>query len=333
MTADPAPADPGTKLFFNEAIGRALREEMDRDGRVLVLGQDVAEFGGPYKETAGLLERFGPARVRNTPVAESATVGVAVGAAAAGLRPVVFITYMDFLTLALDPLVNYGAKVRFKTGGQLRAPLVVKTTAGAKGQGVAHSQCLEAWLLSVPGLKVVAPSIPADACGLLKAAIRDEGPVVYVDHKRLFPMAGFLPRGETVVPLGSAAVRRTGQDLTIVTHSYMTRVVADAAERLAGQGISCEVIDLRTLAPLDLPTIAASVSKTRALLTVEEGQVVCGVGGEIIFRVRENFEHVRAARLGARRLPVASSPSLEAHCLPDVNRVVEAALRLLTPDS
>ncbi len=339
MTADAAnPAQAGTKVFFNEAIARALREEMERDERVLVLGQDVAEFGGPYKETAGLLQRFGAGRVRNTPVAEAATVGLAVGAAAGGLRPVVFITYMDFLTLALDPLVNYGAKIRFKTAGQLRAPLVVKTTAGAKGQGVAHSQCLEAWLMAVPGLKVVAPSTPADACGLLKAAIRDEGPVVYVDHKRLFSTAGFLPAGDSPVPLGCAAVRRTGQDLTIVTHSWMTRVVTAAADRLAEEGISCEIIDLRSLAPLDLATIAASVARTRALLTVEEGQEVCGVGGEVIFRIREHFDRVRTARLGARRMPVPSSPALEAYCLPDAARVVEAARGLLghgkpSPDS
>src|SRR5579872_2363303 len=174
------------KLFFREAIARALREEMAADPRVIVLGQDVGRFGGAYKEFAGLYEQFGASRVRDTPVAEAAMIGLGVGAAAAGLRPLVSITYMDFLMLGLDPLINYAAKARFKTGGRITAPVVVKTTAGAKGQGVAHSQCIEAWLMGVPGLTVVAPSTPADAYGLMKAALRHDGPVLYVDHKRLF---------------------------------------------------------------------------------------------------------------------------------------------------
>src|SRR3984885_3200494 len=178
------------KMFFREAIARAVREEMRDNPSVLILGQDVGRFGGSYREFDGLFEEFEAERVRDMPVAEAAMVGVGVGAAAAGLRPLVSITYMDFMMLGFDPLINYGAKLRYKTGGQLKAPLVVKTTAGAKGQGVAHSQCLEAWLMSVPGLKVVAPSTPADAYGLLKAALRHDGPVVYVDHKRLFPTAG-----------------------------------------------------------------------------------------------------------------------------------------------
>ncbi len=330
MSSDAAPGRPaGTKVFFREAICRALREEMERDERVLLLGQDVAAFGGPYRETAGLFERFGPERVRNTPVAEAGTVGLGVGAAAAGLRPVVCVTYMDFLTLALDPLVNYAAKIRFKTGGQLTAPLVVKTTAGAKGQGVAHSQCLEAWLMNVPGLKVVAPSTPADAYGLLKAAVRDDGPVVFVDHKRLFPTTGELPELDGPLPLGRAAVRRRGADLTVVTYSYMTRVALEAADRLAAGGLSCEVLDLRTLAPLDLEAVCGSAGRTGALLTVEEGQVTCGVGAEVAFRVRERLPHVRVARVGARPAPVSSSPALEAFVVPDAARVAEAAQSLV----
>jgi pyruvate/2-oxoglutarate/acetoin dehydrogenase E1 component len=330
MNTDPVGQKPGeTKVFFNEAIARALAEEMARDERVLLLGQDVAEFGGPYKETVGLLQRFGPARVRNTPVAESAMVGLAVGAAACGMRPVVCITYMDFLTLALDPLVNYGAKIRFKTGGQLHAPLVVKTTAGAKGQGVAHSQCLESWLVNVPGLKVVAPSTPADAYGLLKAAIREDDPVVFVDHKRLFPSSGFLPDAETILPLGQAAFRRSGRDITLVAHSWMVRVALEAADRLAEEGISCEVIDLRTLAPFDRTAIGESVRKTGALLTLEEGQLPCGLGAEIAFQVRQWVDPLRVDRVGARPFPVSSSPALEAYCLPDAARVAAAVKRLL----
>ncbi|NDP42273.1 MAG: 2-oxoglutarate dehydrogenase [Aromatoleum sp.] len=318
------------KLFFREAIARALCEEMSRDDSVIVLGQDVGRFGGSYREFAGLYERFGAARVRDTPVAEASMIGLGVGAAAAGMRPLVSITYMDFLMLGLDPLVNYAAKARFKTGGQLRAPVVVKTTAGAKGQGVAHSQCIEAWLMGVPGLKVVAPSTPGDAYGLLKSALHEAGPVVFVDHKRLFPTAGEVPLGEATVPIGKAVVRRQGTDVTIVTHSWMTTVAADAAARLVPEGISCEIVDLRTLAPLDTPTLCASVAKTGALLTLEEGQTTCGVGAEVAFRVREALGTSRVARVGARAAPVSSNPVLEAACLPGAQTVIDAVVRLLT---
>jgi len=317
------------KLFFREAIARALREEMLRDESVIVLGQDVGRFGGSYKEFVGLFEQFGAARVRDTPVAENAMVGLGAGAAAAGMRPLVSITYMDFLMLGLDPLVNFAAKARFKTGGQLSVPMVVKTTAGAKGQGVAHSQCIEAWIMGVPGLKVVAPSTPADAYGLMKSALRETGPVVFVDHKRLFPTAGELPEREHVAPIGEALIRRPGRDVTIVTHSYMTRIAMEAAERLAGENVSCEIVDLRTLAPLDLATVSASVSRTGALLTLEEGQATCGVGTEVAFRVREALGEVRVARVGALAAPVSSNPVLEAASLPDAERVVQAIRRLL----
>jgi pyruvate dehydrogenase E1 component beta subunit len=327
MSADAGPAT--VKLFFREAICRALGEEMARDARVLLLGQDVGGFGGSYKEFVGLQERFGAARVRDTPVAENAMIGVGVGAAAAGLRPLVSITYMDFLMLGLDPLVNYAAKLRYKTGGQLRAPVVVKTTAGAKGQGVAHSQCIEAWLMGVPGLKVVAPSTPADAYGLLKAALRDEGPVVYIDHKRLFPTAGDVARDETMTAIGRARVQRKGGAVTIVTHSYMTRVAEEAADALAANGIDCEIVDLRTLAPLDVDTVCASVAKTGALVTLEEGQVTCGIGAEVAFRVHAMLGTARIARVGARAAPVSSNPVLEAACLPDASRVAAAVRALL----
>jgi acetoin:2,6-dichlorophenolindophenol oxidoreductase subunit beta len=322
-------ASPPVKLFFREAIARALSEQMSRDERVIVLGQDVGRFGGSYKEFLGLYERFGAARVRDTPVAEAAMIGLGVGAAAAGMRPLVSITYMDFLMLGLDPLVNYAAKLRFKTGGQLRAPVVVKTTAGAKGQGVAHSQCIEAWLMGVAGLKVVAPSTAADAYGLLKSALQEDGPVVFVDHKRLFPTAGDVAAGEAAVPIGKAVVSRAGTDVTIATHSWMTRVAAEAAESLAAKGISCEIVDLRTLAPLDTATLCSSVAKTGALLTLEEGQTTCGVGAEVAFRVREAVGTSRVARVGALPAPVSSNPVLEAACLPDAQTVINAVQRLL----
>jgi pyruvate dehydrogenase E1 component beta subunit len=317
------------RLFFSEAIARALHEEMARDERIIVLGQDVGAFGGAYAEFSGLLQAFGARRVRDMPVAEASMVGVGVGAAAAGMRPVVGVTYMDFLMLGLDPLVNFAAKLRFKTGGQLRVPLVVKTTAGAKGQGVAHSQCLEAWVMSVPGLKVVAPATPADAYGLMKSALREEGPVVYVDHKRLFPTVGEVAQDESV-PIGRAAVRRRGSDVTIATHSYMCRIADKAADQLAAEGIRCEIVDLRTLAPLDVPTLCESAGATRALLTLEEGQLACGVGAEVAFRVRAEIDGLRVARLGAQPAPVPPSPALEAACLPDAQRVCESVRGLLS---
>jgi pyruvate/2-oxoglutarate/acetoin dehydrogenase E1 component len=327
MSSEPAPRV--VKLFFREAIARALREEMRRDPGVILLGQDVGPFGGSYGEFLGLHAEFGPSRVRDTPVAEAAMVGLGVGAAAAGLRPLVSITYMDFLMLGLDPLVNYAAKARFKTGGQITAPVVVKTTAGAKGQGVAHSQCIEAWLMGVPGLKVVAPSTPADAYGLLKSALREDGPVLFVDHKRLFPTAGEVPLVETPVPIGEAVVRRPGDHVTIVTHAYMTRIALEAAGTLARDGVSCEVIDLRTLAPLDIATVARSAARTGTLVTLEEGQLTCGVGAEVAFQVREQAGSIKTARVGALPAPVSFNPVLEAACVPDADRLIVAVRRLL----
>jgi acetoin:2,6-dichlorophenolindophenol oxidoreductase subunit beta len=327
MSSDSAQAP--TKIFFSEAIARALREEMSRDPRVILLGQDIGAFGGSYKEFAGLYDEFGAARVRDTPVAEASMIGLGVGAAAAGMRPLVSITYMDFLMLGLDPLVNYAAKARYKTGGRILVPIVVKTTAGAKGQGVAHSQCLEAWLMGVPGLKIVAPSTPADAYGLMKAAFREEGPVVFVDHKRLFPTAGEVSVSEGWIPIGKAIVRRHGKDVTIVSHSYMMRVAEQAADLLAAENISSEIVDLRTLAPLDLATVCESAARTGAILTLEEGQEIGGVGAEVAFRVRETVSPLRVARVTALAAPVSSNPVLEAACLPDAERVVRSVRRLL----
>lgn len=305
---------------------------MARDPAVVLLGQDIGRFGGAYREFDGLFDRFGAARVRDTPVAEAAMIGVGVGAAAAGLRPLVSITYMDFLMLGLDPLVNYAAKARYKTGGQLRVPLVVKATAGARGQGVAHSQCIEAWMMGVPGLKVVAPATPADAYGLMKTALRDDGPVLFVDHKRLYPTAGEVPAEEVLVPFGQARICRSGGDVTVVAHAFMLRTALAAADLLARDGVDCEVIDLRSLAPLDVPTLAASAGRTGRLVTVEEGQATCGVGGEVAARIREalGVRPLRTARVAALPAPVSSNPVLEAACLPDAKRVVAAVRALLS---
>jgi acetoin:2,6-dichlorophenolindophenol oxidoreductase subunit beta len=317
------------KMFFREAVARAVREEMTQNSRVMVMGQDVGRFGGSYREFDGLFTEFGPARVRDTPVAENASIGVGVGAAAAGYRPLISITYMDFLMLGFDPLINYAAKLRYKTGGKLTAPVVVKTTAGALSQGVAHSQCIEAWLMSVPGLKVVAPSTPADAYGLMKTALRTDGPVVYIDHKRLFPIPGEVPLSENMIPFGQAAVRRPGRHVTLTAHGFMVRIALEAAERLEIEGISCEVIDLRSLAPLDLSTVSKSAARTGGLVTIEEGQPTCGVGVEVAARLFETMAPMPWARVGALPAPVSSNPVLERACIPDPARVAATVRNLL----
>jgi len=319
-----------SKMFFREAVARAVREEMRANSRVLILGQDVGAFGGSYREYDGIFAEFGPDRVIDMPVAENATIGVGAGAAAAGFRPLVTITYMDFLMLGFDPLINYAAKLRYKTAGALTAPLVVKTTSGAQGQGVAHSQCLEAWLMSVPGLQVVAPSNPADAYGLMKSALRADGPVVYIDHKRLFPTPGEVPVEEHTVPFGKAATRRSGQDVTLVTHGYMVVVALEAARRLAEQGVDCDVIDLRSLAPLDLEHIVASVERTGRLVTVEEGQLTCGVGVEIAAWVFESIGPRPVVRVGALPAPVSSNRVLERACVPDPDSVCAAVAAVMS---
>jgi pyruvate/2-oxoglutarate/acetoin dehydrogenase E1 component len=317
---------PPNRLFFREAICRAMQEAMREDPDVLLLGQDVGAFGGPYREFVGLQDEFGALRVRDTPVAEAVMVGLGVGAAAAGLRPVVSITYMDFLMLGLDPLINYGVKARFKTGGQLRAPVVIKTTAGAKGQGVAHSQCIESWMMNVPGLTIMTPSTPADAYGLLRTALTLDGPVLFIDHKRLFPTSGPVPQAPFAIPAGEAVIRRRGRDLTLAAHGAMALVALEAADLLAAEAIDCEVIDLRCLSPLDAATVALSAARTGALVTLEEGQLSCGVGTELIYRVGELASGIRTLRLGPLRAPVSSNPVLEAAVLPNYAKVA-ASLR------
>jgi pyruvate/2-oxoglutarate/acetoin dehydrogenase E1 component len=312
------------KMFFREAIANAVREAMTDDPTIFVMGQDVGSFGGSYREFDGLYREFGGDRVRDTPVAENATIGIGAGAAAAGYRPLVSITYMDFLMLGFDPLINYAAKLRYKTAGALHAPIVVKTTAGAHGQGVAHSQCLDAWLMSVPGLSVVAPSNPQDAYSLMVQALRHNGPVVYIDHKRLFPTSGEVALGASSPPFGQAVVRRPGKDVTITCHSYMVWVALRAAAHLQQQGVSCEVVDLRTLSPLDLDTVERSVRRTGRLVTVEEGQPTCGVGAEVVARLFSSVGPMPFARVGALPAPVSSNPVYEALCIPDSKRVCDA---------
>ena len=310
------------------AINRALAEAMRGDERVIVLGEDVAE-GGPFTATAGLAEEFGVARVINTPISEAAITGVAIGAAQAGLRPVLEIMYVDFLTLALDQLANAAAKAHFMSGGQLTVPLVVRTQGGAGHRGAAqHSQSLESWLTHVPGLKVVMPSRAVDAAGLLASAIADSNPVVFVECKTLYFRKEQVPDELPAVPIGEAAVLREGRDVTIVALSRLVHDALAAAERLAAEdGIEAEVIDPRTLVPLDLETIVASVERTTRLVVAHEAVTHGGVGAEVAALVQEAaFDHLDApvVRVGAPFAPVPFSAQLEDAYLPGADEIVAA---------
>jgi pyruvate dehydrogenase E1 component beta subunit len=316
---------------YLEAIRTTLAEALREDERVLVLGEDVAE-GGPWGATAGLVEEFGAERVRNTPISEAAICGIAIGAAQSGLRPVVEIMFVDFLTLALDQLVNQAAKAHFMSGGQLQVPLVLRTQGGAGQRGGAqHSQSLEAWLTHVPGLKVAMPSTAADAAGLLASAIADPNPVVVVENKTLYfrreETAGGAP-----VPLGSARVVRPGRDVTVVALSRLVGEALAAAEELAAEGIEVEVIDPRTLVPLDLETIVESVRRTHRLVVAHEAVLHGGFGAELAAQVQEAaFDELDApiGRVGAPFAPVPFSPGLEDAYLPgraEVAAAVRAAV-------
>ena len=315
------------------AITRALAAAMRADERVFVLGEDVAE-GGPYTATAGLAEEFGTTRVINTPISEAAITGVAIGAAQSGLRPVLEIMFVDFITLALDQLVNGAAKAHFMSGGQLTVPLVLRTQGGAGHRGAAqHSQSLESWLTHVPGLKVVMPSRPIDAAGLLASAIADPNPVVYVENKTLYFRKGEVPEPAVPVPIGVAATRREGNDVTIVALSRLVDDALAAADRLAAEdGIEAEVIDPRTLVPLDLEAIVRSVKRTGRLVVAHEAVEHGGFGAEIVAQVQAaafDFLDGPIGRVGAPFAPIPFSPPLEDAYLPGADEVVMAVRKLL----
>jgi pyruvate dehydrogenase E1 component beta subunit len=312
------------------AITEALADAMRRDARVIVLGEDVAE-GGPWGATRGLAEEFGTERVRNTPISEAAICGIAVGAAQSGLKPVVEVMFVDFVTLALDQLVNQAAKARFMSGGQLTVPLVLRTQGGAGQRGGAqHSQSLEAWLTHVPGLKVVMPSTATDAAGLLRAAIADPNPVVFVENKTLYFRREETRRED--VPIGRAKVMRPGRDVTVVALSRLVHESLAAAEELAAEGIEIEVVDPRTLAPLDLDTIAASVARTHRLVVAHEAVVHGGFGAEVAAQVQiACFDDLDAPieRVAAPFEPIPFSPPLEDAYLPGRANVVAAVRETL----
>jgi pyruvate dehydrogenase E1 component beta subunit len=314
---------------FLAAVNAALAKAMRADERVIVLGEDVAE-GGPYGATAGLADEFGRTRVLNTPISEGAVCGAAIGAAQAGLRPVVEIMFIDFITLALDQLVNQAAKAHFMSGGQLTVPMVLRTQGGAGSRsGAQHSQSLEAWLTHVPGLKVVMPSNAADAAGLLETAIADPGPVVFVENNSLyFRREPTEPDDTEPVPIGLARTVRRGDDVTIVATSRMVGEAVQAAERLAGEGVDAEVIDPRTLVPLDVDAIAASVRRTGRAVVAHEAVVPGGFGAELTARIQEEaFDCLEAPiqRVGAPFEPVPVSPPLEDDYRPDAEDIHAAA--------
>jgi pyruvate/2-oxoglutarate/acetoin dehydrogenase E1 component len=321
------------ELTYIKAITETLADAMRADERVFVLGEDVAE-GGPYTATAGLAEEFGVARVINTPISEAAITGVAIGAAQSGMRPVLEIMFIDFITLALDQLVNGAAKAHFMSGGQLTVPMVLRTQGGAGQRGAAqHSQSLESWLTHVPGLKVVMPSRPVDAAGLLASAIADPNPVVFIESKTLYFRKGDVPAPRASVPIGEAVTLRTGGDVTIVALSRLVHDALDAAERLTGEhGIEAEVIDPRTLVPLDLATIVESVRRTGRLVVAHEAVEHGGFGAEIVAQVQAAaFDYLDAPieRVGAPFAPIPLSPPLEDAYLPDAGDIAAAALRTL----
>jgi pyruvate dehydrogenase E1 component beta subunit len=312
---------------FIEILRRALDEELERDPAVHLLGEDVA-VGGAFGVTKGLAQKYGTQRVRNTPISEAAITGVATGAALCGLRPVLEIMFIDFATLALDCLVNQSAKYRYMSGGQLAVPMVVRTQAGAAGGAAAqHSQSLEAWFTHVPGLVVVTPSSPAEAYGLLKSAIRLGDPVLFIEHKRLYAMKETLVENAELPQIGKARVARPGTDVTVIAYSAMVRNALEAADELSRSGTSVEVIDLRTLVPLDMATIAASVSKTHRVVIAHEAVQSGGVGAEISARIgSELFDELDApvTRVGCPFSPIPFAPELERALLPGTPNIIRA---------
>jgi pyruvate dehydrogenase E1 component beta subunit len=329
-----APEVATRELSYAEAIREALAQAMEADDRVFLFGEDVGVYGGAFGVSGDLLQRFGPQRVIDTPISELGLAGAAVGAALTGMKPVLEIQFSDFVTLAMEQIVNQAAKIRFMFGGKASVPMVIRLPGGSgTGAAAQHSQSLEAWFAHVPGLKVVQPSTPHDAKGLLLAAIDDPNPVLIFEHKLLYKSKGPVPTEAYRVPIGTAAVRRAGGDITIVAASVMAIRAAAAAQRLAEERIDAEVIDLRSLRPIDYTTIANSVRKTHRLLIVYEGVKIMGIGAEISAMIAESevFDFLDApiARLGGADTPIPYNPILERAAVPQEDDIVAAARRLV----
>lgn len=323
------------ELTYAEAIRSAIREEMNRDPRVFLIGEDIGVYGGAFGVSTGLLEEFGPDRIRETPISEATIIGTATGAALMGMRPIAEIMFMDFITLAMDQLVNQAAKMRYMFGGQTNVPIVVRMPSGSgAGTAAQHSQSLESWLLHVPGLKVVMPSTAYDAKGLLLSSIRDPNPVCFIEHKLLYRTKGEVPDGEYTIPLGVAEIKREGQDATVVAGTIMVGRALAAADKLSQEGIEVEVIDPRTLRPLDVDTIINSVRKTGRLLVIHEACQTGGWAGEVISAVAssEAFDYLEAPlqRLAGEDVPIPYNRILERKAVPqeeDIVREIQALVQ------
>ncbi len=323
------------EITYRDALREALHEEMDRDERVFLMGEDIGAYGGSYVVTRGLLEEYGRKRVRDTPISELGIVGAAVGAAMGGLRPIIELMTINFSLLAIDQIVNHAAKLHYMFNGTITAPLVIRTASGWGQLGATHSQTFEGWYGHVPGLRVVMPATPRDAKGFLKAAVRSNDPVVFIEHSLIYRNRGEVEEGELVLPLEGAEVRREGTDVTIASWSRGYYLAMAAAEELAKEGISAEVIDMRVIRPLDIDTVVESVKKTNHLVTVEESWRTLGVGAEIASAVQENaFDYLDApiARVGSLEVPVPYAKNLERLVFPDKGHVVQAVKDVLARD-
>ncbi len=324
------------EITFAEAVREALAEEMRRDARVFIIGEDVAEAGTPFKVLSGLVEEFGKERVIDAPISEPGFTGMGVGAAMTGMRPVVDIMFGDFLTLSMDQIVNQAAKVHYMSGGKSKVPVVFRTTMGATRRSAAqHSQSLQAWVSHIPGLKVAIPSTPYDAKGLLKAAIRDDNPVVFIEDKMMYKMKGAVPTEEYMIPFGVADVKQEGEDITLVATSSMVQVALGAAEKLKAIGLSAEVIDPRTTTPLDKQTLIDSAKKTSRAIVLDEGYEQYGVTAEIASVIADGaFYYLDAPvkRMGAMNVPIPFSPALEDLTVPTEETVFQMAKSLCRRD-
>lgn len=321
-----------SEIRYFEALNQALFEELKRDDRVFILGEDVGLVGGTFRVTEGLMAEFGSRRVRDTPIAEAAIVGIAIGAAMAGLRPIAELMTMNFAIVAMDQIVNHASKIRYMFGGRVTLPLVIRAPGGGGTQkGAQHSHSIESWFVNTPGIRVVIPSTPYDAKGLLKTAIRSDDPVLFIEHEMLYSTRGEVPDGEYLLPFGLADVKRPGRDVTIIAWSKMLHEALRAAERLAQEGIEAEVIDPRTLDPLDIETILASVARTRRAVIAEEGWRNVGVGAELAARLQEHLFYDLEApvqRVAAADVPTPYARNLEKLALPDASRIVDAVLKI-----
>ncbi len=322
------------ELTYTQALREALTEEMERDPSIILMGEDIGAYGGVFRVTEGLLAKFGPDRVRDTPISEAGFIGMSVGLAMTGKRPVPELMFMDFALVAADSIWNQAAKMRAMSGGRVKVPMVIRAQqGGGRGNGAQHSQSFEALFTHIPGFKVILPATPADAKGLLKSALRDENPVMFIEHKLLYNTKGPVPDGEYTIPLGVADVKREGSDLTIVAYSRQLLFALEAAETLQREhGISAEVIDLRCTVPMDMETIVKSLKKTHRLLITHESHAACGVGAEIAMRVMEMaFDELDApiVRVAGLDVPIHAARTLEELVLPQPGAIVQGALRLM----